>query len=163
MAVEENEGIDTTVDPPTRGMIDISDKPVSQRVAVATGTIHLNSESMLHILNKTNPKGDVLENAKLAAIHAVKQTPNLVFMCHPIQIRLVKVDFEIKENSIVIEVQVKTEDKTGVEIEAVAGVMNGLLAIFDLCKRYEKDLDGQYQKARIDDIKVIHKHKEELL
>ena len=68
------------------GMVDISDKKVQKRIATAKGRIYLSDISMDHIRLKTNPKGDVLENAKLAAIHAVKKTPEMVFMCHPITI-----------------------------------------------------------------------------
>lgn len=160
MVVENNDS--TGVEPPTEGMIDIQDKIVTRRTAIAQGTIFLTPESIIHIKNKTNPKGDVLENAKLAAIHAVKKTPELVFMCHPIKIRGVKVGFAIEDNAVTVTVRVIAEDKTGVEVEAMAGVMNALLAIFDLSKRFEKDIDGQYISARISDIKITYKKKEEL-
>ena len=84
-------------------------------------------------------------------------------MCHPIKIRSVKVYFEVMDDRVDIEVETVAEDKTGVEIEAVAGVMNGLLAIFDVCKRYEKTPDGQYEHARITDILVVHKVKEAIV
>lgn len=161
MAVENEDS--TGVEPPTEGMIDIQDKIVTRRTSVAQGTIFLTPESILHIKNKTNPKGDVLENAKLAAIHAVKKTPEMVFMCHPIKIRGVKVKFAIEDTSITVSVRVIAEDKTGVEVEAISGVMNALLAIFDLSKRFEKDIDGNYISARMSDIKVTYKKKEEIL
>lgn len=141
------------------GMIDISEKTVVDRSATATGTIHLNQTSLDAIRNNTNPKGNVLENAKLAAVHAVKETPKLVFLAHPIIINSVKVKFEILKASIQVWVSVKAKDRTGVEIEALAGVMNALLAIFDLSKRFEKDENGQYQTARIKEIFVVEKQK----
>ncbi|MHA2501974.1 MAG: cyclic pyranopterin monophosphate synthase MoaC [Candidatus Kariarchaeaceae archaeon] len=144
---------------PTRGMIEISEKPDMVRTATAMGTIVLSEISMYHIVNKSNPKGDVLENAKLAAILAVKKTPELVFMCHPIKITSVKVDFTLRESEIDVIVTATCIDKTGVEIEAMAGVFNALLAIFDLCKRYEKDEAGQYPVAKITETKVISKEK----
>ena len=101
----------------------------------------------------------VLENAKLAAIHAVKQTTNLVFLAHPIQINSAKVKFSIQPDHIRCSVEVRAIAKTGVEIEALAGVMNGLLAIFDLCKRYEKDSNGQYKSVHISEIQVDEKVK----
>ncbi|NDB29901.1 cyclic pyranopterin monophosphate synthase MoaC [archaeon] len=141
------------------GMVDISDKEVQKRIATAKGRIYLRDISMDHIRLKTNPKGDVLENAKLAAIHAVKKTPEMVFMCHPITISNVDVDFEVHGNYIEVFVSVTTLNRTGVEIEAVAGVMNSLLAIFDLSKRFEKLNDGSYDTAKISDIKVVKKIK----
>jgi cyclic pyranopterin phosphate synthase len=142
------------------GMIDISNKSVIRRKAKASGKIFLNKDSISSITDKTNPKGDVLENAKLAAIQAVKQTPNLVFLAHPIQINSAKVNFSIQQDHIRCSVEVRATAKTGVEIEAMAGVMNGLLAIFDLCKRYEKDPNGQYKSAYISNIQVDEKVKE---
>ncbi len=142
-----------------KGMIDISSKPPMKRVAVASGEVILNETSLDHIRNGTNPKGDVLENAKLAAILAVKKTPELVFMCHPIQISSVKVEFEIEEDRVRATVMVTTIDKTGVEIEAIAGVMNALLAILDVSKRFEKADDGNYPTTQIQNIKVLSKSK----
>lgn len=145
---------------PTHGMVDISEKPAISREATAIGKVYLNSESLGHIKHGTNPKGDVLENAKFAAIHAVKKTPDLVFMCHPIRISSTKVHFEQTSDYIQIQVTVKTTDQTGVEIEALAGVMNGLLAIYDVSKRFEKDEHGLYPNARIEDVRVINKIKQ---
>jgi cyclic pyranopterin phosphate synthase len=145
----------------THGMIDIADKPKVPRTATASGEIILSETSLEAIREKTNPKGDVLENARLAAILAAKKTPELVFMCHQIQLNSVKVFFRITKKSVICEVTVNTEEKTGVEIEAVAGVMNALLAIFDLSKRYEKDPNGQYMTARITNIFVKEKIKGE--
>ncbi|MCY3410798.1 MAG: cyclic pyranopterin monophosphate synthase MoaC [Candidatus Heimdallarchaeota archaeon] len=146
----------------TSGMIDISEKPVLLRKATAGGIIYLNQQSINAIRNNTNPKGDVLENARLAAIHAVKKTPDLVFMAHPIRIQSTKVYFDIYDDRVSCVVKVVAYEKTGVEIEAMAGVMNALLAIFDLSKRFEKDEQGQYHTARIADIRVLEKFKEEM-
>jgi len=145
-----------------KGMVDIAEKIPMKRVAVASGEVLLNTTSISHIKNGTNPKGDVLENAKLAAITAVKKTPELVFMCHPIQITSVKVDFKILDDRVKTEVKVTTIDKTGVEIEALAGVMNALLAILDVSKRFEKAEDGNYPRTSIQNIKVVSKTKEKL-
>ena len=144
------------------GMIDITSKKPMLRIATAEGSIHLNSTSMSAIINKTNEKGDVLENAKLAAIQAVKMVPQYIFMAHPISVNSVKVDFEIQENLIICKVNVKAIEKTGVEIEAMSGVLGALMAIFDLSKRYEKDENGQYPLAKLDNIRVLDKIKQEL-
>ncbi|MCE7735110.1 MAG: cyclic pyranopterin monophosphate synthase MoaC [Candidatus Heimdallarchaeota archaeon] len=143
-------------------MIDISTKEPMLRIATAEGFIHLGDTSIESIKNKTNPKGDVLENAKLAAIQMVKLTPQYVFMAHPIAINAVKVNFEIISNRIKCQVEVTAIERTGVELEAISGVMGALMAIFDLSKRYEKNDDGQYPQAMISDIRVLHKIKKDL-
>ena len=144
------------------GMIDVSPKPNMRREAVASGKVYLSKESLQKIKNNENPKGDALENAKLAAILAVKKTPELVFMCHPILINAVKVNFEITEEYIECQVRVTANDRTGVEVEALAGVMNALLALLDVSKRFEKDENGQYPHTKITDVKVLKKEKKEL-
>ncbi len=144
-----------------QGMIDIASKPIVRRKAIATGEVILSRLSLQHIRENTNPKGDVLENAKLAAINAVKKTPEIVFMCHPIQITSVKVNFELFDDRVQVFVTVQALDRTGVEIEAINGVMAALLAIFDVSKRYEKDETGNYPVARIQNIYVLEKEKEE--
>ncbi|MFX0183934.1 MAG: cyclic pyranopterin monophosphate synthase MoaC [Candidatus Hodarchaeota archaeon] len=140
--------------------IDISSKPIQRRIATAVGTLYLSKESMNKIKTETIEKGDPIENAKLAALHAVKKTPELVFMAHPIPIEGVNTKIKINESSIEAKVTVTTTAKTGVEVEALAGVMNALLAIFDVCKMYEKDMTGNYPTStRIDNIHVVSKEK----
>lgn len=141
------------------GMIDISSKPPMHREALASGRVYLTDDSLQKIRDNENPKGDALENAKLAAIVAVKKTPELVFMCHPIKVNTVKVTFDITDRYIECQVKVAAVDRTGVEIEALAGVMNALLALLDVSKRFEKDTDGQYPFTKITDIKVLKKEK----
>ena len=143
-----------------KGMIDISDKQIVKRTAIATGFIKLNQESLTHIKNKTNPKGDVLENAKLAAIQGVKQTPNLIFMCHPLPIENIDVDFEIEQDGVRVTVTVTAHYKTGVEMEALTGVSMALLTLWDVSKRFEKDETGNYPTTKIGDIRVLAKRKE---
>ena len=143
-----------------QGMIDIASKPIVRRKAIATGEVILSPLSLKHIRDNTNPKGDVLENAKLAAINAVKKTPEIVFMCHPIQITSVKVNFDLYDDRVQVFVTVQALDRTGVEIEAINGVMAALLAIFDVSKRYEKDNTGNYPIAKIQNIHVVEKEKE---
>ncbi|MHA2225267.1 MAG: cyclic pyranopterin monophosphate synthase MoaC [Candidatus Hodarchaeales archaeon] len=143
--------------------IDISFKEPQKRIASATGTLFLSESSINRIRTKNVQKGDPLENAKIAAIHAVKKTPDLVLMAHPIPIEGVSSEIEIitNNNSIEMKVTVISTAKTGVEIEALAGVMNGLLAIFDMVKMYEKDSTGNYPKStRIDNVHVLSKRKE---
>ncbi|MCD6301671.1 MAG: cyclic pyranopterin monophosphate synthase MoaC, partial [Staphylothermus sp.] len=99
----------------------------------------------------------------IAAIQAVKKTPELIPLCHNIPITNVKVEYEfLGEDKIKVRVRVKTTSKTGVEMEALTGVALALLNIWDMVKKYEKDEKGQYPETWIEYIKVIEKIKKEI-
>jgi cyclic pyranopterin phosphate synthase len=140
-------------------MIDISEKELSKRKAVAKGEINLKKDTILAIQEGNIKKGDVLGTAQTAAILAVKNTPNLIPLCHPIPIDSVEVTFDIKDESITCECQVKANYKTGVEMESLAGVSAALLTIWDMVKYLEKDEHGQYPSTQIMNIEVISKMK----
>lgn len=140
-------------------MIDVSDKDVTLRIAVARGEIFLKKESIEAINSGTVKKGDVLNTAKVAAIQAVKSTPTMIPMCHPIPIEYVNIDFEIDIERITSICSVKANYKTGVEMEALTGVSIALLTIWDMVKYLEKDESGQYPFTKIENIKVIEKRK----
>jgi cyclic pyranopterin phosphate synthase len=142
-------------------MVYITDKPINVRVAKAEGVITLNRETIQAIQDKRVKKGDVLAAAKLAAINAVKKTPDLILLAHPIPITGVNVEHELDKEKLLIKiiVTVQSEGKTGVELEALLGVMAGLLTIFDMCKYLEKDAQGQYDTATISNVRVIEKLK----
>ena len=99
--------------------------------------------------------------AKLAAVNAVRKTPELVFLAHPIPITNVNVSLEVDEERSTVRsrVKVKSVGKTGVELEAIIGVMASLLTVFDMCKYLEKNELGQYEVANISNIKVVEKVK----
>jgi cyclic pyranopterin phosphate synthase len=143
------------------GMIDISEKNESIRTALAEGTIVLKEGTVKKVRNKTIKKGDALNVASIAAIQAVKKTSDIIPLCHPIPILDVKVDFDISDDDtkITSKVFVKSIGKTGVEMEALAGVSAALLSIWDMTKYLEKDAHGQYPSTRIRDIEVIKKVK----
>ncbi|MHA1145555.1 MAG: cyclic pyranopterin monophosphate synthase MoaC [Candidatus Helarchaeota archaeon] len=143
-------------------MIDISEKKDILRVARARGTIFLEKETINTIKENKIKKGDVLANAELAAVNAVKQTPAFIFLAHPIPIMSVDVSFEIEEKFINVFVEVKAIAKTGVELEALMGVEIALLTIWDMTKYLEKDENGQYPNTKISDILVIEKIKQDL-
>ena len=117
-------------------MMDISDKDITVRTAVATGCVLLGDDLFEVLKQKQCPKGDVLETAKIAAINAVKATPSIVPMCHPIGIEAVKVDFtpDDQTKSVSVRVSVKSSGKTGVEMEAMTGVSAACLSIYDMLK-----------------------------
>ncbi|ONI39887.1 molybdenum cofactor biosynthesis protein C [Candidatus Epulonipiscium fishelsonii] len=123
-------------------MVDVSDKEITNRIAVACGSIKVNQQVLQSIKNRTAKKGDVLGVARVAGIMGIKQTSNLIPMCHPLLISKSSIDFEINEeqNTIMVECSVKIEGKTGVEMEALNGVTIALLTIYDMCKAIDKEM-----------------------
>jgi len=141
-------------------MVDITSKEVTYREAIAEGIIKLKRETIRMIKEGKIEKGDVFSVATIAAILAVKNTPNIIPLTHNIPITSVKVNYEfIGEDSILVRVTVKTTAKTGVEMEALTGVSAALLTIWDMVKKYEKDERGQYPTTVITNIRVVHKIK----
>jgi len=124
------------------GMVDVSDKDVTLRAAKASGTIIIGEESYQTVRQGTCVKGDVLATAKVAAINAVKSTPEIIPMCHLILIEAVDVNFNLNEQdrSITATVTVKSSGKTGVEMEALTGAGAACLTIYDMLKYKGKDM-----------------------
>ncbi|AUB61398.1 MAG: cyclic pyranopterin monophosphate synthase MoaC [Methanobacterium sp.] len=143
-------------------MVEVGDKPIIKRTALAQGRIKLQKETIDLIEKGELKKGNVLTTAQIAAIQAVKNTPQMIPLCHPIPIGGVEVEFEVNPESIEVTVQVSSTGKTGVEMEAITGVSVGLLTIWDMVKSVEKDENGQYPSTAITDIEVIRKEKIEL-
>lgn len=123
-------------------MVDVSQKEITHREAIAIGKIKLNSKIIDQIKNGTNKKGDVLAIARIAGIMATKKTSELIPLCHPIFITKVTIDFEIDyENSEIVTIAtVSTDSKTGVEMEALTAVNVSLLTIYDMCKAVDKHM-----------------------
>lgn len=140
-------------------MVDITSKDVTVRTAVAEGEIKLKKDTIKLIKNNKITKGNVLTTAQIAAIQTVKKTPEIIPLCHQLPINKIDIEFEIKDNSIIVICTVKTESKTGVEMEALTGVSVALLTIWDMVKSNEKDSSGQYPDTEIGSIKVIKKEK----
>ena len=124
-------------------MIDVSDKKITTRVARASGTITLNDEALSSVVKLNNKKGDVLNAARLAGIHAAKQTSNLIPLAHNVSLNSVDIDFEFGKNTneILSIAQVKSEGKTGVEIEAMIAVQISLMTIYDMCKYLDRGME----------------------
>jgi cyclic pyranopterin phosphate synthase len=124
-------------------MVDVSDKDVTSRTAVASGTIKVNAEIMDAIINQKVKKGDVLGVARIAGIMGVKNTSTLIPLCHTLLIQKCSIDFELdeKQNEIKATCVVKTDGKTGVEMEALTGVTVTLLTIYDMCKAIDKGME----------------------
>jgi cyclic pyranopterin monophosphate synthase len=141
------------------GMVDITKKPIVFRKATASGSIRLKESTVAAIKAGNVLKGDVLTTARLAAILAVKDTPRLIPLCHPLPITGLEVNFELGEGMVRSTVTVTTLGKTGVEMEALTGVSVALLNVWDMVKYLEKDETGNYPETRIDEIKVLEKKK----
>ena len=141
------------------GIIDVGSKPIVSREAVATGILHLSSASLDVVANGSSPKGDVREASTVAVIQAVKDTPRTLPHCHPIPIEGCTVDWSIEKDALRCTVTVRTHWTTGVEMEALCGVNAGLLCAWDMLKSVEKDSNGQYPVAQIDEVRVLKKSK----
>jgi len=124
------------------GMIDVSGKDVTVRIAKASGEIRLSREAFDALKQGACPKGDVLATARIAAIQAVKSTPATIPMCHPILVEGVEVDFALDEagSSIQVTVAVRSSGKTGVEMEALCGVSAACLTVYDMLKYTGQDM-----------------------
>lgn len=123
-------------------MVDVSGKQPTSRTAVATGYIAVGPEIMRAVSAGNVKKGDVLGVARVAGIMGVKKTSSLIPLCHPLPIQKCSVDFELDQEKSRIHVYctVKTEGKTGVEMEALTGVQTALLTIYDMCKAIDKHM-----------------------
>ncbi len=122
-------------------MVDISQKDISERVAIASGKVFMNSNTMELIHKNSVAKGDVLAVSRVAGIMAAKRCPDLVPLCHPIPISSVKVDFETEnETTLVITAEVKTNHNTGVEMEALTAVSVAALTIYDMVKAVDREI-----------------------
>lgn len=123
-------------------MVDVGDKPVSQRLAIAEGTISMQYATLQRVLQGDNKKGDVLAVARVAGVMAAKKTADLIPLCHPLQLSHVDIQLgadEVKQTVHCI-VEVKTTGQTGVEMEALTAVQITLLTIYDMCKAMDRGM-----------------------
>lgn len=134
-------------------MVDVGSKDETHRIAIASGTIRMQPETLAIIQSGTAKKGDVLGIARIAAIMAAKRTSDLIPLCHPLALTRITVDFTIDAElaSIHCSAQVETFGKTGVEMEALTSVQIGLLTIYDMCKAVDRGMV-------MTDIRVREKH-----
>lgn len=123
-------------------MVDISQKPVTRREAVARGSVYMKRETLYLIRDEKVPKGNVFCVARVAGIMAAKRTPELIPMCHPLNITSVDIEFspDNKKNKIDIEARVRIAGPTGVEMEALAAVSAAALTIYDMCKAADREM-----------------------
>jgi cyclic pyranopterin phosphate synthase len=122
-------------------MVDVSDKAVTARVAVAEGQVTMAPDTLRRIRDRSIAKGDVLAVAQIAGIQAAKKTSDWIPMCHPLP--LTGVDIQFADNGVetlTITAEVKTTGKTGVEMEALTAVSAAALTVYDMCKALQKDM-----------------------
>ncbi len=133
-------------------MVDVGQKPDTERVAVARGEITMRPETLRLIVEKGVPKGDVLTIAQVAGVMAAKRVPELIPLCHPLLLAKVDVEFRIDEAASRIEITatVRSTGKTGVEMEALTAVSVAALTIYDMAKAVERTM-------RIGNIRLIRK------
>ena len=123
-------------------MVDVSEKPVSKREAVARGEIKVSSETLALIEAQKVAKGNVFATARLAGIMAAKRTGDLIPLCHPLPITHCEVDFEIppSRDRVVITATARITAQTGIEMEALTAVSVAALTIYDMCKAVDKTM-----------------------
>lgn len=133
-------------------MVDVTEKAVTRRIAVAAGEVHMAPDTMAHIKNGTMKKGDVLAVAQVAGIQAAKHNWELIPMCHPLPLTGIDITFHLSDDPCMVEIQaaVSCTGVTGVEMEALAAVSVAALTIYDMCKAVQKDM-------RITDIRLLEK------
>ncbi len=124
-------------------MVDVSDKAVTKRVALATGSITMSEEAFTALVEEKVAKGNVLGTARIAAIQGAKKTSDLIPLCHPLPLTKVNVEFTLieAERKVIAEVEVSTNGVTGVEMEALTATSVALLTVYDMLKAIDKRME----------------------
>ena len=131
----------THLDPHGRArMVDVTPKEPTHRKAIARCVVKMRPETTAAIANREVNKGDVLAVARIAGIQAAKRTADMIPLCHPLLVGSVHINFEIGDDQIVIEAQVDTVDRTGVEMEALHACSVAALTVYDMCKSADKGM-----------------------
>lgn len=123
-------------------MVDVGDKDITSREAVAEGTITMQPETLRLIIEGGHKKGDVLGIARIAGIMAAKKTPELIPLCHPLPLTHVNIELTVDEgrHAVTCSATVRTRGNTGVEMEALQAVQTALLTIYDMCKAVDRGM-----------------------
>ena len=133
-------------------MVDVGEKAVIRRTAVAAGSVRMSPETVKLLRERALPKGDALNTARIAGVMAAKRTPDLIPLCHGLNLTSVDVEFDVGEEGIGIVATTRASDRTGVEMEALTAVSVAALTIYDMCKAVDKAMI-------IGDIKLLEKTK----
>lgn len=121
-------------------MVDVSEKNVTKRTALASGKVLMKPETIEILKNQSNPKGNPLEIARIAGIMAAKKTSDLVPLCHQLPLSKVNITAEITDFGVYLEAEAVTNAQTGVEMEALTAVSVAALTVYDMCKAVQKDM-----------------------
>src|ERR687886_2285045 len=121
-------------------MVDVGEKVVLRRTAVAGGSVRMSPETVELLRERALPKGDALNTARIAGVMAAKRTPDLIPLCHGLNLTSVDVEFEVGEEEVGIVATVRASDRTGVEMEALTAVSGAAPTIYDMCKAVDKDM-----------------------
>jgi cyclic pyranopterin phosphate synthase len=122
-------------------MVDVADKPVTHRRAVAEAVVRMRPETLAMIVEGRAPKGDVFAVARIAGIQAAKRTSDLIPLCHPLPITKVSVELEPGDAEVRITAVVETDGKTGIEMEALTAAAVSGLALYDMCKAVDRGME----------------------
>ena len=131
-------------------MLDVGAKPKTERVAVAEGRVKMSAEAVERIRRGKVEKGDVIAAARIAGIMAAKRTPDIIPLCHPISLSSVEIELTPRATGVDIRAQVKTVDRTGVEMEALAAVSAAALTVYDMLKSVDRGM-------LIEGVQLLHK------
>ena len=122
-------------------MVDVGEKPITRRVAIAKGKVQMEPATLRLIQDRKVQKGDVLELARIAAVMASKKTSDLIPLCHPLRLDSVEVGFEFLDDATIeISATVSATERTGVEMEALHSVSVAALVIYDMCKSVDRGM-----------------------
>jgi cyclic pyranopterin phosphate synthase len=132
-------------------MVDVGDKPLMRRRAVARATVRMSAETARRL--RELPKGDAVATAQLAGIMAAKRTSELIPLCHPLPLAVVSVDLEVAEESVEIEAAAETTAQTGVEMEALVAASVAALTVYDMAKAIDKAMS-------VTDVRLVEKTKD---
>jgi cyclic pyranopterin phosphate synthase len=136
-------------------MVDVGDKPLQKRTAVASGSIMLSGETLRLIRENEMKKGDVLTIAEIAGIQAAKETSRLIPLCHPLQLTKVEVKAKLSETGVDVTAMARCIGQTGIEMEVLTAASVALLTIYDMCKAVDKQMV-------IGDIRLLEKKKTDI-
>ena len=134
-------------------MVDVGEKTVVRRTAVAGGFVRMSSETIELLRNTALPKGDALNTARIAGVMAAKKTPELIPLCHGLNLTSVDVEFEVGNDRVSITATTHASDRTGVEMEALTAVSVAALTVYDMCKAVDKGMV-------IGEVRLLEKTKE---
>ena len=134
-------------------MVDVGEKEIVHRTAVATGRVKMAPETVNLLREKSLPKGDVLNTARIAGVMAAKRTSDLIPLCHGLNLTHIDLDFTVKDSEVDIRATARISARTGVEMEALTAVSVAALTIYDMCKAVDKEM-------AVEGIKVVEKTKQ---